>query len=659
MDGCLIMGIDKKAINKNFVCYDFEVFSNIWLVVFRHGDRYKFIINDQEELRNYYLTISDKILYGYNNYGYDDKILGRLLFSNNVTNKQLYDMSSNIVNHVPNSPSYYNFASKLFGRTLDVMQEISSNATGLKKIEYGLGWGIEETPIDFTKPLPEHRINEVLHYCKHDVDSTTETFKQRIAYFSGKWDLITRFKLSPNPMNMMRFTRATLSSIVLDADKDKYIRVTRDDFHYVKSDIINQNILDYYHNCVNLINEETGVVANGLPQDIDWCGLPTSLSTGGIHGCLDESQVYSDEDYIIMDIDVKSFYPNIIMNNNWYSRKSRNPSLLREIYNMKTEAKANGDKSLGNVVKIVLNAYYGSLGGQFTALYDPVYRLNICLEGQVRLLELSKLLYDNINKPEMDKQQFILINLNTDGIMFKILRSELDNMRKIVEDFSKQWLYEFDEEYFDVFVQRDVNNYFFKDPDGNISGKGIYAACLQDDGQVIDFRTNASIKSTVLPSAVLKGAINYVAKVELPITTLDYFVLCSGTKVSTNYLLSNITPKLNKKGQSLQINDTTFARKLTFNGEYWVDQFGNKAPTLKNKYDGHMTALQKINRYYASNQSNQKMIVNKDGVKKKNTPDNINIYNDQVKQIPSDLDHSWYEQETDNLIQIIENYKKI
>ena len=60
------------------IFYDFEVFKNDWLVVFKENNNFVVIVNDKTLLKNYIKNNEKSILIGFNNYNYDDLILAGL-----------------------------------------------------------------------------------------------------------------------------------------------------------------------------------------------------------------------------------------------------------------------------------------------------------------------------------------------------------------------------------------------------------------------------------------------------------------------------------------------------------------------------------------------------------------------------------------------------
>lgn len=643
----------------NFCFFDWEIYKNKWFVVFKDKGQMPFVIDDQEKLQAFFKK-GGRIFVGWNNYSYDNKVFAQLLGRKKLSAKAMWALNDKLINKNERVSSY-----KVDIVSLDASQEAGGQKINghmippsLKKIEYGLGEDIEETPIPFDEPLDEFSLPLAIKYCMHDVAQTEKVFEQRRAYFEGKMDLIKEFNMASNPLAYMRMTRASLSAIALGADKDKVIKVTKEDFFYRKPKNLPQHILDYFDSLVNCIDERAGGTTNPEPYTFDYLGMEVTLAGGGIHGVVHNSQSYSDDEWVIVNIDVSSYYPNIIMNNNWFSRKCRKPEVLRAIYEGKERYKAEGNKRKSNIYKIVLNAYYGSLGGAFTALFDPVHRLNICVEGQVRLLELWTAIADRFEVRG--------VQCNTDGLMLKMKRSDKDAIEKIVHRFEEAYNYQFDFDEIQGIIQRDVNNYVEVQTDGSVKGKGFFASMLLKDGEVIDGMSKVSIKSTQKPNVVYKTAINNLLGTNLEVTPLDYFMLCAGTRVSVNYLSNNVkskhrfkleTAKSARWRDSLEEAESKKPKSNLDVNMLYETKFYTDPPTEEQ-------ALQKFNRYYAAvytlnSNTEQMILVNKKGEHKPKTPDNVRIMNKKVQGLPDDLDYEWYEKNIKNFELELVSFKMI
>lgn len=122
------------------------------------------------------------------------------------------------------------------------------------------------------------------------------------------------------------------------------------------------------------------------------------------------------------------------------------------------------------------NSTYGAMKDQYNNLYDPRQANNVCVSGQLLLLDLIEHL-----EPVCD-----LIQSNTDGLLIKLRgnsEKEINACFEKVDDICYEWErrskmeLEFDE--FTEVWQKDVNNYIAIHKDGSVKSKGGYVKKLK------------------------------------------------------------------------------------------------------------------------------------------------------------------------------------
>lgn len=441
--------------------YDFEVFSNDWLVVFKNDQSMVVFHNDQYGLKKW-IKENLPILVGFNNFQYDDKILHKLLCSYYSLPADIYKISHNLIK---NQDRVW---SKLPILTLDTRQELPINIS-LKAIEAHLGWDIVECsiPWDIDRKLTEEEIAEVTKYCIHDVDATYKIWKLREEYFSGKLNLINEFDLGYTDM---RKSRAGLSALVLDADYD--FKPPRDRFCFDYDPNIDwkcippnlrwffENMGKHYLSGLKIKEIEDSCIC------INFADVKHTIGLGGIHAAIPN---YKSEGNFL-HIDVGSYYPALMINNNWISRACKEPDKFKQIRDTRFALKKAGDPRQ-EAYKIILNSTYGATNSKskkdsnakFNALFDPKMSNNVCVNGQLILIQLVQEL----------KKYTKLIQSNTDGIIIELLN--FNKVNEIIDDFSRRFNISFTKTKIKKVVQRDVNNYAVQLANGKIKAKGIFA----------------------------------------------------------------------------------------------------------------------------------------------------------------------------------------
>lgn len=433
------------------ITYDIEVLKKDWIMVFKEGDDYIVIHNNREELQAYVdkLVKTKSILVGFNNYHYDDIVLAGVLLG-----KDPYEISKKIVVE----GQRVNYRLNLI--TLDVMQELPLGV-GLKSSQANLGMSIVETPIDFNldRACTKNELDLLIGYCKNDVKDTELLFKKRVDYFQAKFEIVNEFGL--DVVNVKK-TRAILSSKVLKCSKTD---IPRDRLHidydpHINWDKLPKVLVDFYKKC------EYDYRCGGDFKEIESrklkliiAGVPHVYAFGGLHGAIEKYNGTGT----YLHIDVSSYYPSLIIVDNFMSRASSDPQMFTKLRETRYMYKAKKDPRQ-KIYKILINATFGAMKSEFNTLFDPKQANNICINGQLILTQLI-----------LELEPYCqLIQSNTDGLVVKY-NGNYKQVEAIVKDFGKRFGLTFDIDKIVKIAQRDVNNYAIQFEDGHIEAKGRFA----------------------------------------------------------------------------------------------------------------------------------------------------------------------------------------
>lgn len=351
------------------IIFDFEVFKYDWLVVFKDYDTNikTIIINDKDKLKSFYEENKNNVFIGYNNRVYDQFILKGILLGYNP-----YLISKDIVENDIKGNSLIKNSNSIHLITFD----LSNKFRGLKELEGFMGSKIKESSVDFTldRKLTEEEINETVEYCCHDVDQTTEVFNNLKEEYDSQLLMIEAFNL---PIEKFNNTKAQLSAYVLESKKPEKDR--NDDFDIT---IPNTLILDKYKFVLDWYMDKSNrdykkqlicTIAN-VPHVFAW---------GGIHGAING---YIKEGNFISS-DVASFYPALMIEYGFLTRNVKDSNKYREIRDKRIQLKKEKNP-MQSPLKIVLNSTYGAMKDEYNELYDPLMANNVCVAGQLLLLDL-------------------------------------------------------------------------------------------------------------------------------------------------------------------------------------------------------------------------------------------------------------------------------
>lgn len=434
------------------VFYDFETFKYDWLVVLINPieKTEQVIVNDAKKLEEYYEEHKNSIWIGYNSSRYDQYILKAILcgFNPKVVNDWIIEDGKN----------GYSF-SKQFNKFPLISYDVMTRLDGsLKSKEGFMGNDIRESDVPFNidRKLTTEEIKETIIYCKHDVEQTIEVFLNRKDDFDAHIGLIKAFNL---PISYMNKTKVQLSSIILDAHR---VHNRNDEFDISIPNTLHlkkyKHIENWYRNLDNRDYDKKLVV--------DVAGCEHIFAWGGVHGAL--PKYYSEGLYIMAD--VASLYPSLIINYGYMSRNVTDINKYTEIYHTRLKYKAEKNP-LQLPLKLLLNGTYGAMKDKFNDLYDPLQANNICVAGQLLLLDLI----EKLEEADCCK----LIQSNTDGILIKLnSKDDFDKIDDICYEWEKRTHLQLEFDIFTKVYQKDVNNYVLVGADGKVKTKGAYTKKL-------------------------------------------------------------------------------------------------------------------------------------------------------------------------------------
>ena len=410
-------------------------------------------MNNVNKLKAYYEKHRKEIWVGYNNNHYDQYIMKAILCD--FDPKEVNDF---IIGEGKQGWQFSSLFRKIPMYNFDVMYR---NDRGLKSLEGFMGNNIKETsvPFDIDRKLTESELQETIKYCRHDVEQTVEVFFSRKEDFDAQMGLIKMFNL---PLSNISRSKAQLSAMILDAHRPRESR--NDEFDIFFPDTLRvskyKEVVDWYKNPENYNYSKS--------LTIEVAGVETIFGWGGIHSA---KKKYSAEGYFI-NMDVASLNPSLMIRYNLHSRNIKDPQKYVDIYHNRLKYKAEKNV-LQLPLRTLLNSTYGAMKDKNNQLYDPLMANEICIHGQLLLLDL-------IEKLEPYAQ---IIQSNTDGILIKMPKGKNEeHWFNLIDDIVHEWeertslTMEFDE-YRKVF-QKDVNNYIVVDSEGKYKSKGSYVKKL-------------------------------------------------------------------------------------------------------------------------------------------------------------------------------------
>jgi hypothetical protein len=216
------------------------------------------------------------------------------------------------------------------------------------------------------------------------------------------------------------------------------------------------------------------------------------IGLGGLHSS--EKWVYYDydSDHKIIDRDVASYYPRIILNQKLYPKHLTHQflSIYDSVVERRLEAKAKGDTLTAQSLKIVVNGSFGKFGSVYSFMFSPDLLIQTTISGQLYLLMLIERFHLN---------GFNVISANTDGVVTRIPTKREDEFNAIINQWERDTGFVTEETVYNSYWARDVNCYLGIKPGGKFKTKGAFA------GDAIDKNPSGSIIYKAIGEYISRG----------------------------------------------------------------------------------------------------------------------------------------------------------
>jgi hypothetical protein len=256
-------------------------------------------------------------------------------------------------------------------------------------------------------------------------------------------------------------SKTTLTGSSFFYDPPTYVRF---------SSVALKHVLETVRNAEMVIDSKTGHVK--MPKAIDALkieigGSRYKIGIGGLHSQESEVAHFSDKDVVLIERDVESYYPRMMLNMGMEPGgfgRYFNP-VYGGILEERLAAKHAGDMVKSDSLKIVLNGTFGKTSSRYSTLYSPDFMIRTTITGQLTILMLIEAL---------ESWGIPVISANTDGIVIKCPRHELHVLETIIRRWEKHTGLKTEESVYKALYSRDVNNYIAVKENGKVKAKGVY-----------------------------------------------------------------------------------------------------------------------------------------------------------------------------------------
>lgn len=453
---------------------------------------------------------------------------------------------------------------------------MSQSFVSLKVTEAYAGKKISESNVDFNldRHLTEEEKRLTEEYNFNDLEQSLDNFMEMYSTFELRLNLIAEYNF---PLTYLPISGTRIAEKVLKAQKVPGIEswVVKPK-KYENLQLKNERLLDFY------LNER---FITGEKLKIDICDVEHTIGVGGIHAA--RPKHHGEK---LMYFDVSGYYNLIMILYDLLPRSlpEESKALYKQMYYDQLAMKITNPKKR-SILKVILLSVFGAMLNEYTAFYDPYHGRLVTLTGQIFLVDLLEKLEGKIE----------LVQSNTDGIIVKPLVNE-QIITDIVDEWQKRTGFSLKIEAVDKLIQRDVNNYIML-KDGNIIVKGEAVKNYGSGESIYWYGSYNSKEPSIIDNCIV-----------------DYYI-------------HNIMPE--ETVAKYKSNITMFqyvAKKLSFDRLELQEDYSDGTSSK--------SVVQSVNRVFASNDKQVKRMLYKcrdDGKVKRakvsNLPDNIFVYNDEVK----------------------------
>lgn len=512
--------------------YDVEVFPNVFHCTVKNtetGELHKFEIscrrNQLDELVKFFHTVNTKYTFGdlyttdikldtnilfcgYNNLHYDNAIINYIIDYYNIMKYKGYrDICRSIFNlskvittsSEDDNSAWRKWKYMICFDSFDILTMLYSNKlrVGLKEIQVTMQYkNVQEFVADWQADLPENQIDSMIDYNINDVNSTEELLNR------CKKDIDLRIAIEDE--YGVRVLSKDGVNIGMKILTQKYLEKTGQTWYDIKDlrspmDVIplNKVILPFIKYDSPILQKvlddmKSQIVSpgrKGYENKFIFEGLRYSVGVGGIHSVNDPEIVIPKEDEMLIDIDVASLYPSMLIEYEFYP-KHLGPEFLevyKQIKDERIEAKHNGNKVKNETLKLALNGLSGNLQNEHNFCYSPFAVMQIRINGQLLLLMLAE---------KLTQLGCRIVQANTDGLFVLLKKDVYSKVNNVCREWEQLTRLTLEEERFKAMYQYAINDYFAITEDDKVKEKGM-------------FITTVKLGKGLTPKIIPKAVINF------------------------------------------------------------------------------------------------------------------------------------------------------
>jgi len=457
----------------------------------------------------------------------------------------------------------------------------------LKRLEFEMDFeNIEEMPIHHLKEnMTQLEIVETIYYCYNDVQATYEFYKittgdtEHPLYKENnqielREDIYEEFGIPCLNYSDSKIGDEMVKKYYCEQKGIQYSDLPKKGLFRTEVKVKNC-IADYVafqtpelQQFLKDISKERLTMKDQFNISLEFYGNTYTFAKGGLHTENKPKVFEADDDTLIVDWDVSSYYPAIIINNGRYPGHL-GPEFLRgykTMFDKRLELKplAKKDKKIKGIVgalKLAVNSVYGKSSDMLSWLYDRQLTMFTTITGELSLLMLIE---------AYELADIHVISANTDGVTVMVKKDQVDKMYEL----NKWWMdvtkYELERTDYQKITFSTVNDYIAIKvgyDEAPADKKGDYVKKKGDF--LTDFELHKNKSARIVPIALERYYVN-----DIPVAD----TIRNHTNIYDFALRQKATKDFHFEGQSK--DNTTVYNKLI---RYYVSNTGEKLLKVKNQ----------------------------------------------------------------------------
>lgn len=337
---------------------------------------------------------------------------------------------------------------------------------------------LQDLPVAPNKIIDSGLREILIEYCINDLHSTHILLKHLLPQIKLRREMGKQYGMKLDSRSDAQIAEAVIKKLL----SDKSVKATRPNsvgsvFRYDPPECINLRTSTMRSALAIAETAEFKLGASGallcpplLRRPFEFAGRKYKMGIGGLHSTEKGQHIEIEGDEYLTDLDVTSYYPQLILNNRLYPEHLGEEflSVYESLVKNRVAAKLSGDKVTADSLKIVINSSFGKFGSKYSSLYSPKLLLQTTISGQLYLLMLIEMI-------ERDTVCSV-VSANTDGITVHSPHSmAYEKMINVSREWEQRTQMTLENVEYRALFAQDVNNYVAVKRDGGYKGKGIFA----------------------------------------------------------------------------------------------------------------------------------------------------------------------------------------